>query len=215
MPRSPLRFSVDVNRFLRGVIAKAPDVAAVELKAMMRDIGRAFTIQVQQQRLRGGPTSDSLGVRTGALRRSLGFNVQGQSLSDLIAFMGFGPPSQPWFGGAEEYAFIHQTGGVITAKNVEHLAIPGPDNRTASQVSRIDSPLDLADPRFIPWIFTDGDIGFLVFEDDRLMFLLKHSVEIPDRLNFDTDWDAFEPTVISMLGEGLKRMVDRIEKGSR
>jgi hypothetical protein len=207
-----LTLSVDVQRFLRNVIAKAPEVAAKQLKAVMRDIGRNFTVKVQRERLAGETTANSLGKRSGAMARSMGFTVRGAKLSDLIAFMGFGPPSKPWFGGAEAYAHVHETGAVIEAVNQEFLAIPSGDNLTPAGLANVQSPRDLADPRFVPWHFSDGE-GFLVFDQALLMFVLKREVEIPPRLHFADDWENFQDDIMVMMRVGLTKMLKRIEKG--
>lgn len=148
MPSGPIRLVWRPQRFLRTIAVLGPKRVTAEIRAGMRDVGREFVQKFAARRLRGRTGRDRVAVRTGALRRSFGFAVRGQRLSQLRLDAGFGPPAHPWSGGADRYARVHvgEPGDpptTITPKRGKFLAIPVGAGLTRAGVARFRSPRDL------------------------------------------------------------------------
>lgn len=188
-----LTFDIPIARLVRKLFDEGPKKVEKELDRVLVDIGRKFERHIVKNRLRGGPSARAVGKRTGQLRNSFGTRALARGL-DGIVVVGFGPPATAWTGGAERYAAVHEglVDMPIEPKRGTYLAIPIAENLTGSGVARIQSPRDLADPEFVPWLFTTGP-GFLVFDADQLMFALVLQVRIPARLHFREDWARLKP----------------------
>jgi len=201
-----LSLDLDAKRFLRDVISKGPEKFQTQLVRAFRSIGAAFVSRQKRERLRGGPGPGKLGVRGGALMRSVGFTLKDAGeIEDTEVVMGYGPPAQAFAANEVEiYANVHANPGgtTITPVNGQYLAIPIADNLTGKNhagKARVDSPRDLGDPRFVPW---QGDT-YLVFDGNQLMFKLQRSVFVEQRLDVPADWEAFRPVVMDKLRNAI------------
>jgi len=206
--RTELVFRPDPRRFWKRLGLDFKAAAARHFGDELENIGRAFELKVKFGRLEGGPTASKLGTRTGALKQSLGHKtLRSVELDQMKVHVGFGPPANPWAGAAGKYAPVHE-GLVpmpIRPKRRKFLSIPV--QRTAGgDVSGAVSPTQLANARFVPWVFRTGP-GFLVFDGGLLRFLLVRQVTIPARLNFRKDWADFRPEAQARLDAALGRAI--------
>lgn len=129
--------------------------------------------------------TDILKVRTGNLKRSIGSEVGGNSLSELnLSVYAAGKIG----GQTVVYAPIQELGGVIKAKNAyknvpggPYLNIPGLANKTAAGVQRMSAKQVFANGGFINGrtVMRGGDDNARAFD---VMFYLVKSVTIKPRL---------------------------------
>lgn len=204
MAKPALTVTITATGLLRRLRGVSKEVAK-ELKAELRDISREFVRTYQRRRLKGGPTSDRVGKRTGALGRSFGSQTEGQQIDDLAAHIGFGPPANPFFGGAERYARVHETGMTIRPKRGKFLAIPIEEGLTPAGVARFRSPRDVFLLRFVPIAGRGFEAGFFGFDGDALLYIFLRKVTIPPRLNFRNDWREAKPGVVRKMTEAVNR----------
>lgn len=207
-----LSLDLDAVRFLREVIAKGADKFQAQLVKAFRSIGAAFVSQQKRERLRGGPAPGKLGRRSGRLSRSVGHKLEGDTIEKLRVSMGYGPPAKAFADDEVQiYANVHANPGgtTITPKGGQYLAIPIADNLTPSGLANFDSPYDLGDARFVPWL---GDT-YLVFDGNSLMFKLQREVVIDQRLDVPADWAAFQPTVMAKLKDAVGKAVKVLPGG--
>ncbi len=205
-------FSMTTKRIVKMLERRAPAEVGRALDRSLLDIGRKFEKHIVKNRLRGSTGSGRVGKRTGSLRNSFGVNHQSAGSSSVM-HVGFGPPAARWTGAAKKYAAVHEglAESPIRPKRRQFLAIPVADNLTGAGVARINSPLKLADAQFIPHVFATGP-GFLVFQDDALMFILVREVKIPARLNFNNDWRRLRPGYERELLKSLNRAVRKAQQ---
>lgn len=199
-------------QFLREVIAKGADKFQAQLIKAFRSIGAAFVSQQKRERLRGGTAPGKLRRRSSRLSRSVGHFLEGDTMEKLRVTMGYGPPAQAF---ADDevaiYAAVHGAPGGTTIRAAgQYLAIPIADNLTPSGLANFDSPYDLGDARFVPWL---GDT-FLVFDGNSLMFKLQREVFIEQRLDVPADWAAFQPIVEAKLKDAVGKAVKILPGGS-
>jgi len=210
----PVEFRVDFSQFVRRIVNGTAPAMLKILGRTLVNIARDFEKRIRLGRLRGGTTHDRLGVRTGALSQSFGVRALGIGTPDAAVYVGFGPPAHAWAGAAKKYAPVHE-GLVpmpIRPKVGKFLAIPVADNLTGAGVARIKSPRDLAEPDFVPHIFSSG-LGYLVFEGRRLMFLLLRYVHIRPRLNFANEWALYLPTAQDRMGLAMTSGIAQANRG--
>lgn len=133
-----------------------------------------------------------LHVRTGALKRSIHFEVKGTSIKTLRASL---HAAGKVGGQTIKYAPINEYGGTIRAKNAytrvpggPYLNIPAPDNKTPAGVMRMGARE----------VFNQGGEikGRAVYLNGVAMFYLVKSVDIPARLGMN---DAADDVVPSLL----------------
>lgn len=148
--------------------------------------GHRFMARMQREHLSGPTGPDSLSVRTGALRRSLFSTVarHGANAVSLLCSIGSNAP----------YARVHEYGATIVPRSAKYLAIPLAAAKTAAGVSRWSSPRDF--PGELTFIKSKLGNKLLVKfvgkkKNKRMipMFVLKDSVTIPPRLNFENTFN--------------------------
>lgn len=139
-------------------------------------------------------------VRTGALRRSIQSEVNGFSLSTLKASVFSGPSGRTK---PIAYAPIHEEGGTVKAKNAytrvpggPYLNVPVADNLTPAGVMRMTPGMVFKQGGHL----TKSKKGrWLVFLDDRLMFVLIKSVTIKPQLGMRKAADKQVGIILSEL----------------
>lgn len=150
--------------------------------------------------------SGAITVRTGALRRSMGFSVDGDGFeSSLRVFAG------------TPYANIQEEGGTIRPKNKRFLTVPLPDALTPAGVLKGGARLvqrgkryETADGR-PTFIFRSKRGNLLVGArakngQTRLLYALKTSVTLKPRLGFR---ETFERVTIPFIQADLERAAQR------
>lgn len=160
---------------------------------------------VRQSLERGGlfhqrEMARSASVRTGALRRSFGYAVEGQGLASVLRVFSQGLP----------YAAIQEFGGTIRPKNKRFLTIPLPDAKTPAGALKGGARLVQRGSKYFT---ADGDPTF-IFRSKRgnlligaeakngrrrLLYTLKPSVTLKARLGFNRTFQ--ERTAPFILGE--------------
>lgn len=123
---------------------------------------------IQRSKLSGNP----LKVRSGRLRSSINIKAVGKSGDSFTGSLNVGTNLT--------YAKILETGGTITPRNGQYLAIPLGALKTKSGVSRGSSPRDFNNT----FVKSSRSGNLIIFEklsnkSIRPLFLLKRSVRIP------------------------------------
>lgn len=188
---------LDPEQFRRAM-EKAPAQLFAALKPALTQHVRGFVQgTVARQLISGRP---NLINRTGALRRSFNFTIEGSDLASLtIAEFSTSP-----------YAAIHEFGGTIQAKG-KKLAIPLPAARTGGGVSR-GGPLQY--PDLFPRKSKAGNT--ILFRPNGKgkaptpMFVLKQSVQIPARLGFRKTHLQDQEARRAVLAKAAKTALDRL-----
>ena len=188
-----------VNSWIRNI----PRAMFKDVKKEFQKSALAMSNQVKDN------TKNKLKVRTGALRRSIGQEVTGTSIMDLQASI----YSAAYVGSQElKYAKIHEYGGTINAidKYVRvpggpYLNIPTSDNKTAAGVTRLQAREVFNQGGYIAKT-RSGKWG--VFLDGKMMFVLKKSVTIPERLGMRQSVDDEIPTLLGNLANIIGRNID-------
>lgn len=143
--------------------------------------------------------TDILKVRSGALKRSIRFEVKGTSIATLRASV---YAAGKVGGQTIKYAPIHEYGGTIRAKNAYHgvqggpyLNIPARANKTASGVTRMGARE----------VFNQGGyiVGKVVYLNGAAMFFLVKQVKIPARLGMTEAVDNVIPTLLSNIQRSI------------
>ena len=157
-----------------------------------------FTIQHKMsQRTKNGPIYS----RTGELSRSFNTRVYGSELRDIGGKVWTNSP----------YAGIHETGGVINAKNAyknlpggPYLNIPSSENRTAAGVMRLNAREAFNAGAFIIPI-NSAKAKYMILLNNRPLFWLVKSVTIKPQLKFKSTAENQIPTFLSTINENLAR----------
>ena len=180
-------------------LKQAPRVFYKHMRQGLKDTGLTFQNEFAARHLKGGTTEDRLRVRTGMLRRSWGHTLKGDSIATAAVHMGFGPPAQPFAGGAQKYAQAHVEGATITPKHGRFLAIPVAEGLTRAGAARFRSPRDVPGGFFVRL----GSKLFMFWPKTKrksvLVFRFVRKVVIPSRLPVGADWDAFQPRAFRRL----------------
>ncbi|MEK9736617.1 MAG: hypothetical protein VW239_04775 [Candidatus Nanopelagicales bacterium] len=178
-------FSLVIDRMSAAVHATFARAGAAHQRAMAA-------------RFRGG----DIRVRSGALRRSLGFTVEGEGMAtSLRVFAG------------THYANIQEHGGTIRPKNKRFLTVPLPDALTPAGVLKGGARLVQRGRRYetadgLPtFIFRSKRGNLLVGARAkngamRLLYTLKPSVTLRPRLGFK---ETFERVTVPFLEAELER----------
>lgn len=96
----------------------------------------------------------------------------------------------------EDYAAIHEFGGVVRPKNAKYLAIP--------VGSYTGSPRKYSDLRVL--MTSNGNL-VLVDASKKIQYVLKSSVEIPARPYMRPAFDEKQTQVKSEMGEAFKTLI--------
>lgn len=157
---------------------------------------------------------------TGNLARSVRHRLEQQGPSKIMGEVGILAGSGP----VTKYAAIHLTGGVITPKRAQFLAIPLPAARTASGVPRYGSPLrETLKAAFPAGTFvakgvlfgklgatTSGRLKTKGGSNIVALFALKKSVTIPKR-----DYlSAPRTRLFAGLSEDVMRILHQVMSGT-
>lgn len=110
---------------------------------LRREVDRAGRAIVDRAQLH--VTGDRLSVRTGMLRRSIGYTVEGAAGDDVITLR-----ARAGSGRSLRYANILERGGTIVPRRGRFLAIPVGPALTPAGVARYDSPRQVQGLRFVP-----------------------------------------------------------------
>ncbi len=144
------------------------------------------------ERIRDG-AGDTLHSRTGALRRSMLYEVHGTNMKTLGSSVH----------SSSRYPPIHEYGGTVTAKNAYHgvpggpyLNIPSSQNKTPAGVQRLGAREVFAGGGYIRPI-SNG--RYAVFLAGVPMFWLVRQVRIPARLEMIKTAEDEVPTLLSKL----------------
>lgn len=131
-------FTVDSRR-VQSALRRAPALIARESNAALGRIGRDFTARMQTTRFRGydGTSGGAIQNRSGLLRRSFDYEVEGTRLERLRLRV---------FSAGVKYANLQEYGGVIRPTPPrKYLTIPLRDNLTGAGVPRYPSAAALRD----------------------------------------------------------------------
>ena len=172
---------------VKRVFAKAPTSTLKRMTRALNDDGREWEGDMIE-RMRSGVTSGGgLRVRSGALRRSLGYRVTSRTQG------GTGGIGLRVFSAGVTYAPIQELGGVITPKRAKWLTIPLPPNMTPAGVTRLTAREVINKGGFFA---TSKKGNLLIFNRaGEPQFVLKKKVRIPKgRLGFVKTWDRNEPS---------------------
>lgn len=170
-------------RRARAVFKAYPDLAFKRLNVAFKNDGFEWQARMNARFSHGGGgTKTTLGVRTGALRRSLRTHVTGSSMATLkLRVVSRGV----------NYALLQEFGGTIKPKNAQDLYIPLSDNKTPTGVARM-SPRQAFNAG--GFLYDDLKNFYLVIPGKgkgkplKFMFILKKSVYVPPRLGFFKTW---------------------------
>ena len=163
--------------------------------------------------LTGGTTDTRLAVRTGALRASFGFEMQGTG-AEISARIGYILPQRSASGGDPlVYARIHEgwpdgrNATTIHPRNAKYLAIPLDAAKTPAGVAR-GRPRD-----FVNTFVRKSKAGNLVIFQKtgnggiQPLFVLKTAVTIPARPALRPTMNTFVPLILRDLGEAVVKTV--------
>lgn len=185
----PTGFQGVVQTLSRGLAKAFRDAGAVHTRAMTQKVKSGGSIQ----------------TRTGALRRSFGFETRGEGLALELRVFSAGVP----------YANVQEYGGVIRPKNKRYLTIPLDDAKTpggalkgGAKLVQRGNKYETADgaPTFI---FRSKRGNLLIGSRARngslrLLYTLKPSVTLKPRLGFR---ETFETTTRPFLEERMRRLL--------
>lgn len=131
----PTYAGIDVNvRTVNEALRRLPDRMNVRARDALRNAGIGFVREMEQ---RFGPGDEQLRVRTGFLRRSIGYQVTGDRFDNLSVRV---------FTAGVRYANLQEYGGTIRPKPPrKFLTIPLADNLTGAGVARYPSAAALRD----------------------------------------------------------------------
>ncbi len=226
MATEPLAFVAEIDdAAVRKALAAAgrdPGHLSKSMASAFRDIVATFGKEFQRKRLganTGGsvlfrnPTpgglSGALQRRTGNLGRSFGQRVKTGAMSHVQAWVGFGPPATPWVGPARHYITIHEKGGLIFPVRRTFLTIPAEDNLTGAGDTRYATVPDMGgDAVFIINAARTGGVVKLGRDGPVMFYLTTGPVRIPPRLNFEHDWEEFQPRAIKRVGTGITEALE-------
>lgn len=207
-----LEYTIDVSA-AQGVLQRATEEAGRELRKSLRDIGAFHTRRMQRGRFVPfvhGARPDKLQNRTGSLRRSFQWRVDGTQLGSLQLSLFTDSP----------YAPIQETGGTIRPKRKRFLRIPlrpaltaggAPSGRAALRPTPNGFVTDLG-PTFI---FKGRSGGlFIGIKGQNIaggrpkaFYVLKKQVTIEDRLGFvETFTDRTRRFIDARLGQVSARI---------
>lgn len=209
------------------VLGRTNDLVRKELQRTLRDVGIFHTRRMQRRftSYQGKSPNDRLQTRSGALRRSFGFELDGtQSLSLMAVRM---------FSAGVPYARTHEEGATIFPKRARYLTVPLPSVLTAAGVMRGGFKLvKLGRGRYATadgrptFIFRSRRGNLIVAtrserqgrsargslrSDITPLYVLKESVRIPARLGFV---DTFNNRTRRFIDARLGRAADVIEEAS-
>jgi phage gpG-like protein len=145
-------------------------------------------------------SGQTLKVRTGNLRRSIGSRIENNS----VGIIGSGVRQ----GARMPYADIHETGGVIRAKAGKYLAIPLSAAQTKGRVARA-RPRDY-DNTFV----ARSRSGNLIIFQRKLgsaakaLFVLKKSVTIPARPYMTRTAENIADRVMDIMSRSISRQLE-------
>ena len=143
----------------------------------LNDVSSEFISDFVKDNISG----QNLKVRSGDLRRSFGYKVEGKELKNIKTTLYSTSP----------YANIHEFGGEITPKNSKYLAIPLSAAKTASGVSRYSSPRNAP-----PLVFIQTKAGKKLLMNKstkEFLYVLVNRVKIPARMGFRDKFKKYIP----------------------
>jgi phage gpG-like protein len=149
-----------------------------------------------------------LKVRTGALRRSIGY-ITKDTRDGFQGLVGSGVR----YGNRLPYATIHETGGVITPKKGKYLAIPLPAALTKSGSQLRGGAFGARD--FKDTFFMRSKKGNLLIMQKKgkhsavPLFVLKKSVTIPARRYMSKTVDLIKPRSEALMDATIKKWKEK------
>lgn len=184
---------------LRKAFQRAPEAISKRMRKGLVDSGNEFVRAVQTERFTGYSPgrSEMLKRRTGFLRRSVGQQVTGSTLSDL---------SLRVFTAGANYAALQEFGGTVKPKRSRFLTIPTKANLTAGGDARYPSARDFINSHKGQTFFLRRGTSLLLMwnkpsaaarksggvrgkDKPVAMFRLVRSVAIPPRFGFGSTWE--------------------------
>lgn len=189
---------------LERITDKIKSISPAASNSVTRKAFTDLTLETES-RLKQNLSGSILKVRSGRLRSSIGSKVMDQG-KNLLGEVGSGVRQ----GGRVPYANIHETGGTITPKRTQYLAIPLPAALTSAGVLR-------AKPRDWPNTFiAKSAAGNLIIFQRKLgkgaiaLFVLKKSVKIPASEYMSRTVDNIAAKASEIMNRSIERELAKL-----
>ena len=196
--------TVEVDASVRAFASAVSRLSGV-LRTAMQNAGLRHQRAMAERFVPYG-SGDPIQTRSGALRRSFGFEVSGSGLETQVRLFSKGLP----------YARMQEYGGTIRPKNKRYLTIPLPDALTPAGVLKGGARLVPRGNRYetadgLPTFIFKSKRGNLLIGarakngETRLLYTLKPSVTLKARLGFaETFANVTRPALDAELARGVK-----------